>query len=137
MNGDNLTMEDQAGNHAAIPFLDTRVGDWTNEDIDNNAKLNFGIVDNKNGSQTLSITGSVTGDHFPSGEGFVTDAAGNSVFLGVSDAGPASHLSMFAPYIALAGKGTKLMYKVNVSIVVNGKDRFIGVVGKDGKIISI
>ncbi|GAB3910021.1 hypothetical protein [Mucilaginibacter boryungensis] len=130
-------MNSQAGNHAAIPFFDTKVGKWTNEDIDNDAKLKFAISNGKDGTQILNISGSITGDHFPAGEGFATDAKGNSVFLGVSNAGSWSLNSTFAPYFGLAGHGDALMSTVNVSIVVNKDGIFTGVIGADGKTINI
>ncbi|MET3982138.1 hypothetical protein ABIB62_004766, partial [Mucilaginibacter sp. UYP25] len=137
MDGNTLNMKGIAGNHAAIPFIDTKVGTWTNEDIDNNAKLNIAVFNGDNGNQTMRISGTITGDHFPSGEGFVTDAKGNSVFLGVSDAGGFSVNSTLAPYLGLAGHGTEVMSDVNVSIVVDKNGVFTGVVGADGKTMSI
>src|SRR5690606_26472952 len=49
----------------------------------------------------LSISANVTGDKFPSAESFITDAAGNSVYIGVS-ASPGSALD-------LTGEGGKEM----------------------------
>jgi RHS repeat-associated protein len=137
MSGNTLAMSSQAGNHAAIPFFDTKIGTWTNEDIDNNAKLHFAIFNGEKGNQILRISGEITGDHFPAGEAFATDAKGNSVFLGASDAGPWSHNSTFAPYFGLAGHGDQVMSVVNVSINVNKDGTFNSVVGSDGKTISI
>lgn len=137
IDGNTLNMKVQAGNHAAIPFIDTKVGDCTNMDIENKAKLTFDITNFSNGNQKLNISGSIFGDHFPAGEGFVTDAKGNLVFLGVSDTGIAGLNSTTAPYVGLAGDGVAPMASVNVSIIVNEDVQFVGVLDSAGKMISI
>ena len=43
---------------------------------------NFSISENKKAG-TLTITGSLTGDNFPSTEAFITDPSGKSIFIAV------------------------------------------------------
>lgn len=117
-------------NDAVIPGID-----WggPTHDIDVHTGLSFLVAEGEQGNQILSITGSIKGDAFPSAEAFVRDNAGNSIFLGVS---PAAYGPNYGPFIALAGNNKLPMIAVNISIVVNNKGVFIGIL-KDGKMISI
>lgn len=46
----------------------------------------FSITENKKAG-TLNISGKLTGDNFPSTEAFISDSAGNNVFIGVRQIG--------------------------------------------------
>jgi RHS repeat-associated protein len=102
-------------------------------DIDVRTNLSIDVTDAGGGNQLMNITGTITGDAFPSAEAFVTDAAGNSVFLNVA---PAAYGPNTGPFVALAGDNQRPMMNVNTSIMVNEKGIFTGVKQGD-KIISI
>ncbi|MDN5212776.1 hypothetical protein QQ020_11995 [Fulvivirgaceae bacterium BMA12] len=76
----------------------------------------------------MSISGTLSGDGFPAGEALVTDAGGNSIFIGVSQAvfGPNE-----GPFMALWGDSKRKTASVGVSIVVNDKGIFLGVKVRD------
>lgn len=141
LKGNMLSMKATAGNDAVIPFLDTDITDYVSGSINHNAALTIGVSNGKNGNQILNISGTLTGDSFPAGEAFVTDAKGNSVFLGVSPlpsgiaGNPVSEGS--APYLLLTGDNNRQMASVNVSILVDKKGIFKGVIGNNGQILSI
>jgi hypothetical protein len=69
----------------------------------------------------------VRGDQFPTAEAFVSDAFGNSVFLG---AAPAQAGPNEGPFLTLLGDAKKDMMKIGVSIEVDADGRFTGV--RDG-----
>ncbi len=68
----------------------------------------------------LSITGSFSGDKFPSTEAFVVDQSGNTkVFLGAKMEDGGLH--------SLVGDSKKPLFNVNMQIMFNDKGNFTGV----------
>ena len=72
------------GNNDAVFPIGTPMGGdggptW---DIDVHTSLRIATSEMENGNQLLSISGQVSGDRFPNAEAYVTDAEGNSVWLG-------------------------------------------------------
>jgi hypothetical protein len=55
-------------------------------------------------SSSLSISGKLTGDNFPSTEAFISDKSGANVFLGVGQIGKGVDKD-FGPFMELPGKG--------------------------------
>lgn len=101
--------------------------------IDIHSNISINVTEGGNGNQILTLSGNITGDKFPAAEVFATDIQGNSVFLGVSPAGGGA---VSGPIQMLPGNNQRPMSTVNVSILVNQKGVFIGVIQGD-KIISI
>jgi hypothetical protein len=98
----------------------------TAPDID--FKNNFSIIPNyENGS--LIVMGATTGDQYPAAESFVTDEAGNSVFVGVAPA----EGNIGDSY----GLGDKILISNTVKIATDSQGNFTGVYGSDGKVIPI
>ena len=81
---------------------------------------NFDITEDvENG--TVNISGTITGDNFPSTEAFVQDAAGNSVFLAVG-------YYEGSPFTSLWGENeSKEIAKFDVTINVDKDGNFTGV----------
>ena len=97
-------------------------------DIDVGAKLTL-TEDTTKG--TLSITGQIAGDKFPSTEAFVSDQSGNRVFLGAK----------FEEGDSLASKGRNLnnkadLFKVDMKLRFDKKGNFTAVIS-GGKTYSI
>ncbi len=125
--GNNINTHLYGNNDALLPAIPPSVippdggPTW---DIDVHSDLTVDVVAGENGNQILNITGSISGDAFPSAEAFVTDADGNSVFLNVS---PAAYGGNYGPSIGLAGDNERPMFDVNTSIIVDDKGIFKGV----------
>ena len=87
---------------------------------------NFSITDNKK-TGSLTISGSLTGDNFPSTEAFIKDPSGKSVFLGIGqigsgvgkDLGPLTEL----PF----SNSTNPITSFNLTITTDKKGNFTGV----------
>lgn len=109
------------GNDDAVPF---------SPDIDLHTALRFSYEDQGNGVVNMTVTGSITGDHFPAAEAFVRDRSGNSVMLGVFAPTASS-----GPVLSLPGNGTLPMIDVNVTVRVNN-GVFQGVV-ENGNVIPL
>jgi RHS repeat-associated protein len=95
------------------PELDVHAGLTFNEDL-------------KNG--VLSISGSFTGDQFPSTEAFVTDQSGNNLFLGAK--------KEKGGLLDLFGDNKKPLFQVNMQIMFDDKGNFTGV-KHEGKTYSV
>ena len=102
-------------------------------DIDLHTNLDVEVSDLENGNQLLSISGEISGDTFPNAEAIVSDADGNSIWLGsfATKSGPNK-----GPFITLAGDKNKSMVNINASIITNSKGIFTGV-REGGKTISL
>jgi len=102
-------------------------------DIDVHTNLNVEVSDIDGGNQLLSITGQISGDTFPNAEAYVSDADGNSVFLGifVTQSGP-----QVGPTMTLAGDKNNPMMNINMGIETDKNGIFTGVRVGD-KTISI
>jgi RHS repeat-associated protein len=108
-----------AGNNPLVPGA---------PDIDVGAKL---TLSEDTAKGTLSITGQITGDKFPSTEAFVSDQSGNRVFLGAK----------FEEGDSLASKGRNLdnkaqLFKVDMKIRFDKNGNFKAVIS-GGKTYSI
>ncbi|NAS12671.1 RHS repeat protein [Poritiphilus flavus] len=92
--------------------------------IDVHTNLNVEVSDLDGGDQLLSICGQVSGDTFPNAEAFVSDAEGNSVWLGTfaTQSGPNT-----GPFFTLAGDSNDPMININIGIVTNKDGIFKGV----------
>jgi len=89
----------------ATPALDVHAGLSFSEDLDK------GI---------LTVTGSFTGDGFPSTESFITDQSGKTkLFLGAQKEKGGVH--------SLVGDNKKPLFNVNMQIMFNDKGNFTGV----------
>ena len=81
------------------------------------------IVENtENG--TLTISGALTGDNFPSTEAFVEDASGTSLFLGVGS-------YEGGPFSSLRGKNMKYITSFSLVIHTDKDGNFTGVIYED------
>ena len=65
----------------------------------------------------LSISANITGDNFPSTESFISDSAGNSVFIGIS-------ALQGNPFTSLKGEGGKEMINTNPQINFDSNGTF-------------
>lgn len=93
---------------------------------DINVFSDFSVTENKKAG-TLSISGKLTGDNFPSTEAFVTDPNGNNLFLGVGqiDAGVGRNTG---PFTELPGENsTNPITSFNLTITTDKKGNFTGV----------
>jgi RHS repeat-associated protein len=116
---------------ASMPFATPDGGpSW---DIDVHTNLSINVESGCGGNQIMSISGTISGDAFPNAEAFVTDNNGTAVFLGTfeSSAGP-----NVGPFVSLAGDNKSPMINVNMSILVDSKGSFVGVMQGD-RLISI
>ncbi len=86
-------------------------------DIDVFSSLSV-VEDTKNG--TVTISGALTGDNFPSTEAFVQDASGASLFLGVG-------FYEGNPFSSLGGKNRRNITEFNLTIHTNKDGNFTGV----------
>lgn len=94
-------------------------------DVDVFSALSITSKDN-----TLSITGKLTGDNFPSTEAFVSDPSGQSVFLGIGS-------KEGNPYKSLWGDNKdNQITNFSLSLTTDGKGNFIGV-NANGKTYSL
>jgi len=94
-------------------------------DIDVFSTLQVGVSEGVNGNQLLSITGGVSGDKFPAAEAFISDAKGNSLFLGVTPAGAGP---VFGPYLLLPFANERpMMTNININVSVDQDGVFNGV----------
>ncbi|MBS3921723.1 MAG: hypothetical protein KGZ37_01070 [Nitrosarchaeum sp.] len=93
-------------------------------DIDVHTSLRITTSDLGNGNQLLSISGKIKGDRFPNAEAYVTDAEGNSVWLGgfANKVGPD-----IGPFFTLAGNNKRPMIDINVGIVTDKNGIFTGI----------
>lgn len=79
----------------------------------------FSISENKKAG-TLSISGKLTGDNFPSTEAFVSDPSGNNVFLGIG-------YYEGSPFTSLDGENKRYISNFNLTIITDKKGNFTGV----------
>ncbi len=80
----------------------------------------FSITENKKAG-TLDINGKLTGDNFPSTEAFITDPAGNNVFIGVG-------FYVGSPFSSLWGENeNNAITDFSFSITTDGDGNFTGV----------
>ncbi|PWG81170.1 RHS repeat domain-containing protein, partial [Pararcticibacter amylolyticus] len=94
-------------------------------DVDVFSSLSITSKDN-----TLSITGKLTGDNFPSTEAFVSDPSGQSVFLGIG-------LKEGNPYQSLWGTNKENpIANISLSLTTDDKGNFTGV-SANGKTYTI
>jgi RHS repeat-associated protein len=94
-------------------------------DVDVFSNLSITSKDN-----TLSITGKLTGDNFPSTEAFVSDPSGQSVFLGVG-------FKEGTPYTSLWGENKdRPITSFSLSLTTDDKGNFTGV-SANGKTYTI
>lgn len=102
-------------------------------DIDLHTNLNVEVSDIDGGNQLLTISGKVGGDTFPNAEAFVSDAEGNSVWLGAFLTADEPTLG---PFFTLAGDRNRTMLEINANIVTDKNGIFTGV-QVNGKTISL
>ncbi len=117
--GDSKTFEFATSAAAANPKTPAGTPDI-------NVFSDFSIIENKKVG-TLSISGKLTGDNFPSTEAFVTDPSGNSLFLGVGqiDADVGRNTGLFTE---LPGENsTNPITSFNITITTDKKGNFTGV----------
>ena len=87
----------------------------------------FYIVEDRAASQ-LFVGGIARGDNFPSSEAFITDSAGNSVFLGIGFYDARGVGKNFGPFVALPGRdNNRDMYAFGFTIQIDSKGNFTGV----------
>lgn len=79
----------------------------------------FSITEDKKAG-TLSISGSLKGDNFPSTEAFITDPSGNNVFIGVG-------FYEGSPFSSLDGENKRDISSFNFSITTDNDGNFTGV----------
>ena len=87
-----------------------------NIDVDGN----FSISSNEE-TGVLDISASITGDKFPSTESFITDSAGNAVFIGVG-------ALEGNPFTSLKGEGGKNIINTNFQINFDSNGIFQNVI---------
>ena len=93
---------------------------------DINVFSNFSINENKK-SGSLSVSGTLKGDNFPSTEAFITDPSGRSVFLGVGQIGEGVGRNT-GPFTELPGENsTNPITSFNITITTDRKGNFTGV----------
>lgn len=86
----------------------------------------FSITENKKAG-TLSVSGSLKGDNFPSTEAFITDPLGNNIFIGIGqiDAGVGRNTG---PFTELPGENAdNPITNFNFTITTDKKGNFTGV----------
>jgi RHS repeat-associated protein len=79
----------------------------------------FSITENKKAG-TLSISGKLTGDNFPSTEAFITDPSGNNAFIGVG-------AYEGSPFTSLDGENKRDITSFKFDITTDKKGNFTGV----------
>ncbi|MDI9312802.1 MAG: hypothetical protein QM535_21510, partial [Limnohabitans sp.] len=119
-NGDNKTFS--FGTHVAAGNPLTPKAITPNIDIFSN----FSITENKKAG-TLNISGTITGDNFPSTEAFISDPSGQNVIIGVGQIGSGVGKNT-GPFTELPGENSKRpITKFNFSITTDKKGNFTGV----------
>lgn len=93
-------------------------------DIDIHTNLDISVSELEDGNQLLSISGRVGGDTFPNAEAFVSDAQGNSIWLGAFLTADEPTLG---PFFTLAGDRDRTMMNLNIGIVTDKDGIFTGV----------
>ncbi len=137
--GNNLNTHMYGNNDAVLPAGALGQGNvlpydggptW---DIDVHTNLDINVSDLDGGNQLLSITGQISGDKFPDAEAYVSDANGNSVFLGIfaTQAG-----EIIGPTWTLRDDKNEPMMNINMGILTDKNGIFTGVKVGD-KTISI
>ena len=87
---------------------------------------NFSVTENKKAG-TLNVSGSLTGDNFPSTEAFMTDPKGNNVFIGVGQIAAGVDANT-GPFTELPGENsTNPITSFNITISTDKKGNFTGV----------
>jgi RHS repeat-associated protein len=94
-------------------------------DIDIHNRLTINATDG-----VLTISGTITGDQFPSAEAYVTDDFGTSIFLGTF---AASGNRQLGPVLNLAGDRDLPMIDVDIRISIGKEGDFRGVYSTDKK----
>lgn len=79
----------------------------------------FSITENKKAG-TLDISGTLTGDNFPSTEAFISDPSGQNVFLGIG-------YYEGSPFSSMDGENKRDISSFNFSISTDKKGNFTGV----------
>lgn len=90
---------------------------------------NFSITENEKAG-TLSVSGSLRGDNFPSTEAFITDSSGNNLFIGVGQIAAGVDKD-WGPFTELPLKNERPITRFNFVITTDKKGNFTGV--KEGK----
>ena len=90
---------------------------------------NFSITENKKAG-TLSVSGSLKGDNFPSTEAFITDPSGNNLFIGVGQISAGVDAD-WGPFKELPLKNERPITSFNFTITTDKKGNFTGV--REGK----
>ena len=85
----------------------------------------FSVTENKKAG-TLNVSGSLTGDNFPSTEAFMTDPTGNNVFIGIGQIATGVDKD-FGPFTELPFENTRPISSFNFTINTDSKGNFIGV----------
>ncbi|WP_454880725.1 DUF6443 domain-containing protein [Sphingobacterium detergens] len=116
--GDNRTYN--FGYHAGAANPKTPSG---TPDID--VFSDFSITENKKAG-TLSISGSLKGDNFPSTEAFIADPQGNNVFIGVGQIAKGVGKNT-GPFTELPGENKRDITSFNFTITTDKKGNFTGV----------
>ena len=107
---------DQAVLMANVPFAPV-------PNIDNHVEIKITKV----GATKINITGSVSGDRFPSNETYLRDEKGGILMLGVSGANRGQE----GPYLSLWGDAEKPMSSFSFDVLLNDDKSFKGVQLKD------
>lgn len=93
---------------------------------DINIFSNFSISENKK-SGSLTVSGTLTGDNFPSTEAFIKDPSGKSVFLGIGQIAEGVGRNT-GPFTELPGENsTNPITSFNITITTDKKGNFTGV----------
>ncbi|WP_052354134.1 RHS repeat-associated core domain-containing protein [Flectobacillus major] len=92
---------------------------------DINVFSDFSVTENKKAG-TLSISGKLTGDNFPSTEAFVTDPSGNNLFLGVGQIDAGVDKDWGVRHLVGEDKGNPIT-SFNITITTDKKGNFTGV----------
>jgi len=133
---DGFNFHSYGDNDAIIPFMDgVGFGYSPTWDIDMKGDLNISKSAGKDGNTLITISGTVTGDAFPSSELYISQEDGtNGVFLGVS---PAQFNEHAGPYFALAGNNSRPMMSINPTTIVFDANNNIKGVLQNGSLIGI
>jgi RHS repeat-associated protein len=111
------------GTHSAASNPKTPQGVTPNIDVFSN----FTIVENKK-KGTLSISGTLTGDNFPSTEAFISDTKGKNVFIGIGQIGANVGVNT-GPFTELPRENeNNSITSFNFTITTDKKGNFTGVI---------
>jgi RHS repeat-associated protein len=125
-NGDNKTFE--FGTHSAAANPKTPSALTPNIDVFSD----FSITENKKAG-TLSVSGKLTGDNFPSTEAFISDPSGQNLFIGVGQIGKDVGRNT-GPFTELGGENKdNPITSFNFTITTDKKGNFTGVQVGDNK----